>query len=192
MEGGAFAEGLYNLLQPIVTECDQRMLAVFKSQSELSDQIDNLSRDLESFVQVSQNPSPALIAPVQTLMRSKQRLNSINNTLVSIKERLDRMEKLANPDNNAGKLPDVLSNIFGKIRSPAVPVKAMPEGPVVATPTETRVIAPSVAPTPDVTTANATPSDVSAPASSTPASNVSAPTNAPDTKDLNNDQEASN
>lgn len=39
----AFSKGLLNLLKPVVVECDTRMQAVFTSQTQLSDQIDELS-----------------------------------------------------------------------------------------------------------------------------------------------------
>jgi hypothetical protein len=41
-----FAQGLLQLLQPVVLECDARMTAVFNSQHLLSDQIDALSKGI--------------------------------------------------------------------------------------------------------------------------------------------------
>jgi hypothetical protein len=50
VQGGAdatstqmFADGMLQLLKPVVTECDTRMQAVFVSQNQLSDQIDQLA-----------------------------------------------------------------------------------------------------------------------------------------------------
>ena len=91
--------------------------------------------ELERFMTISANPSPALIPPVQTLIRSKQRMTNINNTLNVIRDRLDRMEKvtlniishfetrkIATSDTgNTSTLPEVFSSIFTKIRTPSVP-----------------------------------------------------------------------
>ena len=40
------ADGLFQLLQPIVLECDTRMNSVFKSQHLLADQIDELTKGI--------------------------------------------------------------------------------------------------------------------------------------------------
>ena len=40
----ALADGLLQLLQPVVIECDTRMNQVFKSQHQLADQIDELAK----------------------------------------------------------------------------------------------------------------------------------------------------
>eukprot|EP01114_Cavostelium_apophysatum_P020629 TRINITY_DN6966_c0_g2_i1.p1 TRINITY_DN6966_c0_g2~~TRINITY_DN6966_c0_g2_i1.p1 ORF type:complete len:206 (-),score=11.02 TRINITY_DN6966_c0_g2_i1:52-669(-) len=115
-----FANGLIQLLKPIVIDCDTRIQAVFTSQSQLSDQIDELAAELERFVSLSQSPAPQLIGPVQTLIRSKQRLAGINSTLLAIRERLDRCEKIASSDSGStSSFPDVFSNIFGKMKSPS-------------------------------------------------------------------------
>ena len=38
-----FADGIIQLLRPIVVDCDSKIQAVFVSQNELSDQIDQLA-----------------------------------------------------------------------------------------------------------------------------------------------------
>ncbi len=43
-DSDVFAKGLLQLLQPIVQECDTSMSAVFKSQHQLSDELDELSK----------------------------------------------------------------------------------------------------------------------------------------------------
>jgi type III secretory pathway component EscV len=40
----ALAQGLMNLIGPVVRECDERIQNVYKSQEELSNQIDSLSK----------------------------------------------------------------------------------------------------------------------------------------------------
>jgi len=92
------AKGLYQVLEPVVVECDVRIQAVFKSQNELSNQIDTLTKELEHFSSISSSPGTALSGPVQTLVKAKQRLTSICATLSTIKERLDRMEKIASAE----------------------------------------------------------------------------------------------
>jgi len=114
-----FARGLFELLEPVVMECDARIQAVFQSQNDLSAQIDSLTKELEKFVAISAQPSPALVGPIQTLIKSKQRLLTINNTLTNIKDRLDRMEKIAAIDvgvPSAAMTPStsLLSSFLGK------------------------------------------------------------------------------
>jgi hypothetical protein len=120
------ADGLLQLLQPVVIECDTRMNQVFKSQHLLADQIDELAKgkryqfpskplELEHFMVVAQkNPPPNLLPAIQTLVKARTRVNTLNNTLNTIKERLDRMEKIANSDaSTALPLPDMFSSLLG-------------------------------------------------------------------------------
>jgi len=106
-----FADGLLKLLIPIVSETENSMQQVFKSQNELSEQIDTLTKELEKFMLTTQTAPPSMIGPVQTLTRARNKLNNINNTLNNIKERIDRMERMATSDNSGG-IPDVFSSLF--------------------------------------------------------------------------------
>jgi hypothetical protein len=40
----ALTHGFVQLLEPVIIECDERIQAVFKSQTELSDQLDQLEK----------------------------------------------------------------------------------------------------------------------------------------------------
>jgi len=84
------AEGLTDLLKPIVQECDERLRAVFASQSDLAKQIDALNSEIEKFMDISK--TPALHPYVQKLTQAKQRLIGINATLTKVNARLDRMQ----------------------------------------------------------------------------------------------------
>ena len=69
-------------------------------------------------VVAQKNPPPNLVPAVQTLVRARNRVNALNNTLNVIKERLDRMEKIANSDvNTALPLPDMFSSLLGRINT---------------------------------------------------------------------------
>jgi hypothetical protein len=66
------------------------------------------------------NPPPNLLPAVQTLVRARNRVNALNNTLNVIKERLDRMEKIANADaNTAMPLPDMFTSLLGSSKNKA-------------------------------------------------------------------------
>jgi predicted nucleic acid-binding Zn-ribbon protein len=91
------AEGLTDVLKPIVQECDERLRAVFASQSDLAKQIDALNSEIEKFMDISK--TPALHPYVQKLTQAKQRLIAINSTLTKVNTRLDRMQgHLAPPE----------------------------------------------------------------------------------------------
>eukprot|EP01116_Phalansterium_solitarium_P003603 TRINITY_DN14416_c0_g1_i1.p1 TRINITY_DN14416_c0_g1~~TRINITY_DN14416_c0_g1_i1.p1 ORF type:complete len:187 (+),score=35.51 TRINITY_DN14416_c0_g1_i1:25-561(+) len=144
-----FANGLLAALTPVVTECDNHVAAVFKSQNELNEQIDILTRELEAFQAVQKSPAPSLVAPLQTLNRSKQRLNNINATLLNIRDRLDRVERLANSDGSGARLPDVLSSIFSRVRKAEPQAAASAPTPAPAAPSTSDAAATRPATTDD-------------------------------------------
>ncbi len=47
-----FANSLYKLLEPVITECDGRMQAVFKSQTILADQINELANGISNQIPI--------------------------------------------------------------------------------------------------------------------------------------------
>jgi hypothetical protein len=60
------------------------------------------------------NPPPTLLPAVQTLVKAKARINVLNTTLNTIKERLDRMEKIAGSETSGqAQIPEVFSSLFG-------------------------------------------------------------------------------
>eukprot|EP01117_Protostelium_nocturnum_P000962 TRINITY_DN11290_c0_g1_i1.p1 TRINITY_DN11290_c0_g1~~TRINITY_DN11290_c0_g1_i1.p1 ORF type:complete len:194 (+),score=64.01 TRINITY_DN11290_c0_g1_i1:53-583(+) len=116
----ALADGLFQMFQPIVLDCESKMQNVFKSQNELSLQIDSLSKELERFIQSSQTSSVVFTTPMQTLNKSKQRLTTINSTLNGIKERLDRMEKIATTESSSMLgMGSMFSSLFGGSSKPS-------------------------------------------------------------------------
>jgi len=86
-----FAQGLIQLLAPVISECDGRIQDVFTSQAELSQQIDLLSEELAKFMDVSKTPH--LTSYIQKLNNARARMNNINATLAQINSRLDKMQK---------------------------------------------------------------------------------------------------
>ena len=67
-------------------------------------------------MKLSKDPPLELLASAQTLTRTKQKLVVINAMLAVIKDRLDKMEKMATSDNPSSGFADVLG-FFGKILS---------------------------------------------------------------------------
>jgi len=85
------AQGIIQLLTPVVTECDTRVQEVLTSQSELTAQIDLLSEELTKFMDVSKMPH--LTPYVQKLNNARTRMSNINATLTQINNRLDNIQK---------------------------------------------------------------------------------------------------
>lgn len=103
-DAAVFAQGLIQLLTPVITECDNRVQDVFTSQAELSSQIDVLSeglriqgylthQELAKFMDVSKTPH--LTPYVQKLNNARSRMTNINNTLTQINARLENIQKQA-------------------------------------------------------------------------------------------------
>ncbi len=78
--------GLYQLLAPIVPDCDARIQEVMDSQANLSNQIETLAADLDTFMTFTQ--TPPLAAHLQRLLNARNRLVTINTTLLTIMNRL--------------------------------------------------------------------------------------------------------
>eukprot|EP01098_Paradermamoeba_levis_P016704 TRINITY_DN918_c0_g1_i2.p1 TRINITY_DN918_c0_g1~~TRINITY_DN918_c0_g1_i2.p1 ORF type:complete len:119 (-),score=23.22 TRINITY_DN918_c0_g1_i2:39-395(-) len=89
-----FAQGLIELLQPLVVDCEAKVQNVTQSQVNLSTKIDHLSEELQSFVTVAQ--TPVLTPYIQKLATAKSRLNNINSSLIVINDRLDRLQVTVN------------------------------------------------------------------------------------------------
>jgi seryl-tRNA synthetase len=85
----ALEQGLMNLITPVVRECDESIQSVYKTQEELSKQIDCLTEELETFLSVTQTPS--LSVYIQKLANTKSRITSLNFNLSRINDRLDRI-----------------------------------------------------------------------------------------------------
>eukprot|EP01088_Endostelium_zonatum_P001871 TRINITY_DN12252_c0_g1_i1.p1 TRINITY_DN12252_c0_g1~~TRINITY_DN12252_c0_g1_i1.p1 ORF type:complete len:153 (-),score=27.65 TRINITY_DN12252_c0_g1_i1:64-498(-) len=119
----AFAQGLITLLQNVVLECDLRIQAVLTSQNDLSKQLDALNTELETFKDVAK--VPPLVPYIEKLSSTKQRLATINNTLATIQQRLDRLSREYAPD--AGLQPRTTMKIAvtseGTTKEPGVDLK---------------------------------------------------------------------
>jgi len=94
-EGQLLAAGLYQLLSPVVEECDARIQEVMDSQAHLSQQIETLAADLDHFMTFTQ--TPPLAAHLQRLLNARNRLVTINTTLLTIMNRLDRISAGVDP-----------------------------------------------------------------------------------------------
>eukprot|EP01095_Lingulamoeba_sp_RSL-Kostka_P011908 TRINITY_DN463_c1_g1_i1.p1 TRINITY_DN463_c1_g1~~TRINITY_DN463_c1_g1_i1.p1 ORF type:complete len:112 (-),score=31.27 TRINITY_DN463_c1_g1_i1:138-473(-) len=88
-----FANGLLEMLLPVVQETDNNIQKVFSSQELLNKEIQRLSSELEAFVGISQ--TPALNEYVHKLTQAKQRAENIQVVLLQIQERVSRMERIA-------------------------------------------------------------------------------------------------
>eukprot|EP00026_Physarum_polycephalum_P016305 Phypoly_transcript_17184.p1 GENE.Phypoly_transcript_17184~~Phypoly_transcript_17184.p1 ORF type:complete len:213 (+),score=67.94 Phypoly_transcript_17184:120-758(+) len=101
-EGQLLAAGLYQLLSPVVEECDARIQEVMDSQAHLSQQIETLAADLDYFMTFTQ--TPPLAAHLQRLLNSRNRLVTINTTLLTIMNRLDKISASVDPQAKERKL----------------------------------------------------------------------------------------
>lgn len=101
-EGQLLAAGLYQLLSPVVEECDARIQEVMDSQAHLSTQIETLAADLDHFMTFTQ--TPPLAAHLQRLLNARNRLVTINTTLLTIMGRLDRISAGVDPQVKERKL----------------------------------------------------------------------------------------
>jgi hypothetical protein len=108
-EGQLLAAGLYQLLSPVVEECDARIQEVMDSQAHLSQQIETLASDLDYFMTFTQ--TPPLAAHLQRLLNARNRLVTINTTLLTIMNRLDRISAGVDPQVKERKLS---LGLFGK------------------------------------------------------------------------------
>eukprot|EP01100_Stratorugosa_tubuloviscum_P000496 TRINITY_DN1112_c1_g1_i1.p1 TRINITY_DN1112_c1_g1~~TRINITY_DN1112_c1_g1_i1.p1 ORF type:complete len:134 (-),score=71.47 TRINITY_DN1112_c1_g1_i1:69-425(-) len=88
-----FADGLLQFLTPIVQACDDQLLQLYVSQNTLASQICLLQIELEKFANLAQSPN--FQAYCSKLVIARQKLANLNQTLIAIMQRLDRLEKLA-------------------------------------------------------------------------------------------------
>ena len=89
----AFSEGLMGLLTPLVHKCDEGVQAALDSQAALSQQIDRVAAELQTFLGSSQIPSFAPHA--QKLQSVRRRIAATNGTLQQVQARLARLDRLA-------------------------------------------------------------------------------------------------
>eukprot|EP00300_Choanocystis_sp_HF-7_P018760 c2012_g1_i1.p1 GENE.c2012_g1_i1~~c2012_g1_i1.p1 ORF type:complete len:166 (-),score=35.65 c2012_g1_i1:381-878(-) len=134
------AQGLYELLKPVVLECDARVQAVFASQSALSSQMDTLSRELDTLL--SSSEMPVLTPYARKLAESRRRIASVNTTLLLIQDRLDRMYS---------NVPDELKAKRGAAIDEALAASIGMTTPAVAAAAETPAVEPAAAPAEAVT-----------------------------------------
>jgi len=91
----SLSTGLFNLLSPVVAECDMHIASVVDSQQRLNTQIEDLAKELDHFMTFSQ--PPPLAPHIQKLLNARNRLVSINTILVSMMGRLERISSSVNP-----------------------------------------------------------------------------------------------
>mmetsp|Transcript_6631 Transcript_6631/g.13287 ORF Transcript_6631/g.13287 Transcript_6631/m.13287 type:complete len:148 (+) Transcript_6631:62-505(+) len=89
----AFADGLMGLLTPLVSKCDEGVQQALDSQAALSQQIDRVAAELQTFLGSSQIPSFAPHA--QKLQSVRRRIAVTNGTLQQVQARLTRLDRLA-------------------------------------------------------------------------------------------------
>lgn len=124
-EGQNLALGLYKLLSPIVEECDAKIQEVMDSQAHLSTQIETLAADLDFFMTFTQ--TPPLAAHLQRLLNARNRLVTINTTLLTVMTRLDRIAAGVDPQVKERKVS--LGSIFKGITTTGSPQKIPPPSP---------------------------------------------------------------
>lgn len=92
-DAAAFSDGLLSLLTPMVEKCDDSIQQTIDSQVALSQQIDRVASELQSFLSVSQLPS---LAPhAHRLSEVRRRVTTANATLSQVQARLTRIEGMA-------------------------------------------------------------------------------------------------
>ncbi|KAL9658485.1 hypothetical protein ABK040_006025 [Willaertia magna] len=89
----AFASGMLEVLEPLAAQYDIKIRDIQLSQTQLSEQIDSLSKQLDQCQQEAQfvDVSPYLVK----LTNSRKRVINISTTLGHISDRLARLNKLA-------------------------------------------------------------------------------------------------
>ena len=89
----AISDGLLSVLTPMVGKCDDGIRAVLASQAELSQQIDRVAAELQTFLGASQLPSFAPYA--ERLADVRRRVAAANQTMTQVDARLTRCEDMA-------------------------------------------------------------------------------------------------
>ena len=89
----ALSEGILSMVTPMVDKCDDAIQKALDSQADLSQQIDRVAGELQTFLSASQLPS---FAPhVERLALVRRRAAAANNALATIQARLSRIEAMA-------------------------------------------------------------------------------------------------
>lgn len=120
-DGQLLASGLYKLLSPIVEECDARIQEVMDSQTTLSSQIETLAADLDFFMTFTQ--TPPLAAHLQRLLNARNRLVTINTSLLTIMNRLDKIAAGVDPNVKERERKVSIGSLFKGITSGSSPQK---------------------------------------------------------------------
>lgn len=86
----ALADGLINLLRPVVEEIDERVKGVRQSQVDLRQHIDNLAEDLKS-ISDTQPVNIELDSYVKKLNNARRRVMLVNSILQNAQDRLNKL-----------------------------------------------------------------------------------------------------
>ena len=89
----AVSEGLVDLLSPMVSACDGGIRSALDSQVALSQQLDRVSTELQTFLTKSQVPSFSTHAT--RVAELHKRVGAASSTLTQVQARLQRLEQLA-------------------------------------------------------------------------------------------------
>ena len=89
----ALSDGLLSLMTPIVSRCDDGIQRTLQSQAVLSQEIDRVASELQTFLSTSTLPSFAPHA--QRLVDIRRRVANANSTMATVQARLTRVEELA-------------------------------------------------------------------------------------------------
>jgi len=76
----------------MIKECDGQMQSVFSAQANLSSQVENLAKELDSVVEETHLPN-LMSSHMEKLVNAKNRLQKINSTLTSLTIRLEQLYK---------------------------------------------------------------------------------------------------
>ena len=89
----AMSEGILSMVTPMVHKCDDAIQGALDSQAELSQQIDRVAAELQTFLSASQLPS--FTPHVERLAEVRRRAGTANIMLTAIQARLSRIEAMA-------------------------------------------------------------------------------------------------
>jgi hypothetical protein len=89
----ALSESILSLVKPMVEKTDSSIQAAIDSQAQLSQQIDRVASELQTFLSVSQLPS--FDAHVKRLSEVRRRTANVSGTLERVQARLTRIEALS-------------------------------------------------------------------------------------------------
>ena len=98
----ALSESLISMLGPMVEATDSSITAAVDSQAKLSQQIDKVAGELQTFLAASQLPSFAPYA--ERLSEVRRRATAAGNTLTAVQQRLARVEAMAERLSDEEKL----------------------------------------------------------------------------------------